>query len=272
MREKELVSLSYRDKDYKCIKVSIEGDIAIVQYNRPEAMNAANAQLVMERNEAIYEAGQDKEIKVVIMTGNEKAYSAGGDLAAMVNFGVKEARDFIDQVMQSGLTLTNLPKPTIAMIAGFCMGGGFENAMCCDLRIAADNAKFALPEINVGIYPGGGATQRLPQHVSLCQAKELVFTGQIFDAQTALNMGLVNKVVPLAELKEATMKLAKQLTQKPAFSLRMAKEALNAAWSTSLEKGLQVETHGWSMTFGTKDSKEGMHAFLEKRKPVYTGE
>lgn len=269
---KELVSLSYRDKEYKNIIVSIEGEIAIIQYNRPKAMNAANAELVVERNEAIYQAGLDKEIKVLIMTGNEKAYSAGGDLAAMVNYGVKEAREFIDNVMQSALTLTNLPKPTIAMIAGFCMGGGLENALCCDLRIAADNAKFALPEINVGIYPGGGATQRLPQHLSLCQAKELVFTGQIFDAQTALSLGLVNKVVPVDQLRETTMELARQLAKKPTFSLRMAKEALNAAWSTSLEKGLQIETHGWAMTFGTKDSKEGMHAFLEKRKPVYTGE
>lgn len=264
--------MSYRDKDYQCIKVTIEGDIAIIQYNRPEALNAANAQLVIERSEAIFEAGQDPEIKVLIMTGNERAYSAGGDLASMVHYGVKEAREFIDKNVQGGLTLTNLPKPTIAMIAGVCMGGGFENALCCDIRIAADNAKFALPEINVGIFPGGGATQRLPQHISLCQAKELVFTGQMFDAQTALNYGLVNKVVPLAELKETTMKLARQLAQKPAFSLRMAKEALNAAWSSSLEKGLQIETHGWSMTFGTKDAKEGMNAFLEKRKPVYTGE
>lgn len=264
--------MSYRDKTYQCIKVQIEGDIAIVQYNRPEALNAANAQLVMERNEAIYEAGLDPEIKVLIMTGNEKAYSAGGDLAAMVHMGTKEAREFADKVTQSGLTLYNLPKPTIAMIAGFCMGGGMENALCCDLRIAADNAKFALPEINVGIYPGGGATQRLPQQISLSKAKELVFLGETFDAQTALELGLVNKVVPLADLKETTMELARKLTQKPAFSLRMAKEALNAAWSTSLEKGLQIETHGWAMVYSTKDAKEGMNAFLEKRKPAYTGE
>lgn len=264
--------MSYRDKEYQFIKVTIENDVAIVQYNRPQALNAANAQLVMERNEAIYEAGLDPEIKVLIMTGNEKAYSAGGDLAAMVHYGVTGAREFADKVVQSGLSLYNLPKPTIAMIAGYCMGGGFENALCCDLRIAADNAKFALPEINVGIFPGGGATQRLPQHVSLCKAKELVFLGETFDAQTALELGLVNKVVPLEQLKDATMELAHKLAKKPAFSLRMAKEALNAAWSSSLEKGLQIETHGWAMTYGTKDAKEGMNAFLEKRKPFYTGE
>lgn len=206
------------------------------------------------------------------MTGNEKAYSAGGDLVAMANYGVKEAREFADKVVTSSLSLTNMPKPTIAMVAGFCFGGGFENALCCDLRIAADNAKFCCPEINVGIYPGAGATQRLPQHVSLSKAKELVFLGEVIDAQTALELGLVNKVVPLDQLKDTTMEMARKLCKKPAFSLRMAKEALNAAWSTSLEKGMQIETHGWAMTYGTKDQKEGMQAFLEKRKPVYTGE
>lgn len=264
--------MSYRDKDYEFIKVSIEDDIAIVQYNRPQALNAANAKLVMERNEAISAAGLDPKIKVLIITGDDKAYSAGGDLAAMVNYGVKEAREFADKISAASLALTNLPKPTIAMIAGICFGGGFENALSCDLRIAADNARFALPEINVGIYPGAGATQRLPQHVSLCKAKELVFLGEQFDAQTALQMGLVNKVVPLVELKDTTMALARKLSSKPAFSLRMAKESLNAAWSTSLEKGMQIETHGWALTYGTKDAKEGMHAFLEKRKPLYTDE
>lgn len=266
------MSFSYGDKEYKYIKVSIEGEIAIIQYNRPEAMNAANAQLVMERNGAYYEVGMDTAVKVVIMTGNEKAYSAGGDLAALANYGVKEACEFADKSVTSSLALTNMPKPTIAMIAGFCLGGGLENALCCDLRIAADNATFALPEINVGILPGAGATQRLPQHVSLCKAKELVFLGEHFDAQTALALGLINRVVPLDELRNATMELARQLCKKPAFSLRMAKEALNAAWSTSLEKGLQIETHGWAMTYGTQDQKEGMKAFLEKREPVYIGE
>ncbi len=267
------MSLSYRDKDFKYIKVSIEEDqIAIIQYSRPEVMNAANTELVLERNEAFYQAGLDPEIKVVIVTGDERAYSAGGDLAAFSKYGVKEAREYADKSVASGLTLTNLPKPTIAMISGYCLGGGLENILCCDLRIAADNAVFALPEIDVGIFPGGGATQRLPQHISLCKAKELVFLGERFDAQTALELGLINKVVPLEQLKDKTMEIARKLCKKPAFSLRMAKEALNAAWSTSLEKGLQIETHGWAMTYGTKDQKEGMQAFLEKRKPSYIGE
>ena len=264
--------LDYRTKDYKLMKVTIEEDIAIVQYNRPEAMNAANAPLLAERNDALLQAGLDPAIKVVILTGNEKAFSAGGDLAAMKDFTVKQAREFIDGSLQSSNTLMNMHKPTIAMIAGFCMGGGLEAALCCDLRIAAENAKFALPEINVGLFPGAGATQRLPQHMSLCRAKELVFTGKTFDAKTAYELGLVNEVVPVDQLKEVTMKMAKNIAKKPPFALRMAKEALNAAWSTSLDRGIQIEQHGWSANFGTKDCHEGIMAFLEKRKPTYTGE
>jgi enoyl-CoA hydratase len=264
--------MSYRDKKYKNIIVTIEeGNIAIIQYHRPEALNAANRELVLERLEAIQEAGKDPEIKVVILTGDERAYCAGGDLAAMAKFDTKMAREFIDDATAANLMLANLPKPTIAMIAGICMGGGLENVLCTDLRIAADNAVFALPEINVGIFPGGGATQRLPQHMSPCKAKELIFLGERFDAQTALELGLVNKVVPLAELKETAMALARKLASRPSFALRLAKEAINAAWNCSIADGLKIETHGWAMTFSTQDQREGVTAFLEKRKPVFQG-
>ncbi|MGI6412295.1 MAG: enoyl-CoA hydratase/isomerase family protein [Syntrophomonadaceae bacterium] len=264
--------MSYRDKEYKNIIVTIEeGNIAIIQNNRPKSLNAANRELVLERLEAIREAGKDPEIKVIILTGDERAYCAGGDLSAFVEYDTKMAREFADDVVNAGLLISNIPKPTIAMIAGICMGGGLENVLATDLRIAADNAVFALPEINVGIFPGGGATQRLPQHMSPCKAKELIFLGERFDAQTALELGLVNKVVPLAELKETTMALARKLASKPSFSLRMAKEAINAAWNCSLAEGLRIETHGWAMTYSTQDQLEGMKAFLEKRKPVFQG-
>jgi enoyl-CoA hydratase len=188
-----------------------------------------------------------------------------------VKFGVEDARNHGDRLIVAGNVLQNMPKPTIAMIAGVCMGGGLESVLLHDLKICADNAKFGQPEINVGIFPGAGATQRLPQLMSLSKAKELVFLGEPFDAQTALELGIVNKVVPLAELKEETMKMAKKLLKKPAFALRMAKEALNSAWSTSMDRGLMIETHGWAMCYGTQDQKEGMNAFIEKRKPAYTG-
>lgn len=263
--------MSYKDQKFKHIIVTVEDGIAIVQFNRPEALNAVNAEMLEERNYIYSEIAVDPEVRVLISTGDERAYCAGGDLKAFVNYGVKEAREFADKVVANGNIVANMPKPTIAMIAGICMGGGLESALTHDLRIAADNAKFALPEINVGIYPGGGATQRLPQIMPLNKAKELVFLGEPFDAQTALELGIVNKVVPLEQLKEETMKIARKLAKKPPFALRMAKEALNAAWSVSLERGLQIETHGWSMCYGTADQKEGMNAFIEKRKPEFKG-
>lgn len=263
--------MSYKTQNYKNIILTIEEGIAVVKFNRPEALNAVNAEMLVERNTVYNGIATDPEVKVLISTGNEKAYCAGGDLKAFANYTVKEAREFADQVVANGNVVTNMPKPTIAMIAGVCMGGGLESALTHDIRIAADNARFALPEINVGIYPGGGATQRLPQIMPLNKAKELVFLGEPFDAQTAYELGIVNKVVPLEELEEATMAIARKLAKKPPFALRMAKEALNAAWSCSIEKGLQLETHGWSMCYGTADQKEGMAAFLEKRRPVFTG-
>ncbi len=264
--------MSYKDKSYKNIILKVADQIAIVQYNRPEALNAVNKEMLAERYEVYLGIAKDPEVRVLITTGNDQAFCAGGDLKAFVNYTVKESREFVDDVITSGNLVANMPKPTIAMVAGICMGGGLESALAHDIVIAADNARFALPEINVGIYPGGGATQRLPQIMSLNKAKELVFLGEPFDAQTAYELGIVNQVVPLAELGETTMKMAKKLTRKPPFSLRLAKEALNTAWSTSLQEGLKIETHGWAMCYGTADQKEGMQAFLEKRRPVFTGE
>ncbi|MDR1160169.1 MAG: enoyl-CoA hydratase/isomerase family protein [Syntrophomonadaceae bacterium] len=265
--------MSYRDKKYEFMIVTVDEDgIAIIQHNRPDALNAIHAPLNLEKNEIYKEVIADPGVKVVITTGNDRAFCAGGDLKAFANYGVKDARLFIDRSRESSFLLQNMAKPTIAMVAGICMGGGLENVLAHDLKIAADNAKFALPEINVGIFPGAGATQRLPQLMSLSKAKELVFLGETFDAQTALDLGIVNKVVPLADLKEETMKLARKLASKPLFSLRLAKEALNAAWNCSADQGTIIETHGWSMCYGTKDQKEGMQAFIEKRKPVFKGE
>jgi enoyl-CoA hydratase/carnithine racemase len=264
--------MSYRDKKYNTMIVRIvDGEIAIVQMNRPEALNAVNAEMIQERAEIYEGIAKDPEIKVMITTGNERAYCAGGDLKSFVNFGVKEAREFADSVVRVGAIVADMAKPTISMVAGVAFGGGLESLLNHDLRICADNAVFAVPEINVGIFPGGGGTQKLPQNMPINKAKEFVFFGEPFDAQTALQYGLVNKVVPLAELEETTLKWARKLCKKPPFSLRMAKEAINAAWSTSLEKGLQIETHGWAMCYGTQDQVEGMTAFIEKRKPNYTG-
>ncbi|NPV27491.1 MAG: hypothetical protein HPY81_08665 [Firmicutes bacterium] len=262
---------SYRYKQYKNMLVTVEDNIAIVQFNRPKALNAVNEEMLNERLEILRGVAQDSEVRVVILTGGEKVFCAGGDLVSFSQYGVIEARQFADLVLAHHRLLAELPKPTIAAVAGYAFGGGMENVLLCDLRIAADNAKFALPEINVGIFPGGGGTQRLPQNVSLCRAKEMVFFGEPIDAHTALALGIINRVVPLAELMDTAKAWAKKLVKKPPLALRLAKMALNAAWSCDIETGLRLESDAWAMVFGTQDQKEGMRAFLEKRKPVFKG-
>ncbi|NPV27340.1 MAG: enoyl-CoA hydratase [Firmicutes bacterium] len=263
--------MSYRDKKYNTMLVTIEDNIAIIQYNRPEALNATNEEMINERIEIFAEVGKDPEIKAVIITGGEKVFCAGGDLVSFSKFGVVEARQFADKVVASQRLFVDMPKPTIAAVAGYAFGGGMESVLACDLRIAADNARFALPEINVGIFPGGGGTQRLVQNISICKAKEMIFFGEPIDAQTALELGIVNKVVPVNELMDTAKTWAKKLAKKPPIALRMAKMAINAAWSCDLETGLKLETDAWSMLYGTADQKEGMRAFIEKRKPVFNG-
>lgn len=263
--------MSYRDKKYNTMLVTVEDNIAIVQLNRPEALNAVNEEMSLERMEIFTEIAQDDEVRVVIITGGEKVYCAGGDLVSFSKYGVKEARDFADRVVANQKLIVDLAKPTIAAVAGFAFGGGMESVLACDLRIAADNTKFCLPEINVGIFPGGGGTQRLVQNVSICKAKEMIFFGEPIDAQTALALGIINKVVPLAELMTTAKAWAKKLASKPPIALRMAKMAINAAWSCDIDTGLKLETDAWAMLYGTEDQKEGMRAFLEKRKPVFKG-
>jgi len=263
--------MSYLDKEHRYHIVTCEDGVVTLKFNRPKAMNAVNLGMIEERNAILKEIFADPDVKIIITTGDDKSYCAGGDLKLFSDYGVKEARDWSNMVVDSTLTFVNCSKITIAMVAGVCLGGGLESVLCHDFVIAADNATFGLPEINVGIFPGGGATQRLPQILPPNKVKELIMLGDFFDANTALSLGIVNKVVPLAQLEEETMKLAKRLLKKPFFSLLMAKSSINSAWDLSLNNGLLVETHGWSMCFGTEDQKEGMQAFIEKRKPRYQG-
>lgn len=263
--------MDYRDKPYKNIILTIKDQIAIIQFNRPQAMNALNRELSDERNEILIGIADDPDVKAVILTGGEKAFCAGGDLAAFSKFGVNEAREHAERIMRGERLLSNLPQPTIAAVAGPALGGGMEMVLMCDLRIAAENAKFGQPEINVGIMPGAGATQRLVQHTSICKAKELILLGEIIDAPTALDLGIINKIVPLPELMDAAQKWAKKLAAKPPLALRMAKTAINAAWNCDIETGMRLEADAWAMLYGTQDQKEGMNAFLEKRKPEFSG-
>lgn len=264
--------MSYRNKKFNTLLVTVEDNVAIIQFNRPEAMNAVNFEMAVERIELFDGVSQDPEVRAVILTGaGDKAYCAGGDLVAFSKFGVVEARDFSDKVATAQKILTEMPKPTIAAINGFAFGGGVESILMTDLRIASDKAKLALPEINVGVFPGGGGTQRLLQNVPICRAKEMIFFGDVINAQTALEWGLINKVVPQAELMNTAKEWAKKLAQKPPFALKMAKMSINQAWSCDSDSGLKLESNVWCALFGTEDQKEGMQAFIEKRKPVFKG-
>ncbi|MDR1193907.1 MAG: enoyl-CoA hydratase/isomerase family protein [Peptococcaceae bacterium] len=263
--------MSYRDNRYETMKLEFQGPVAVVRFDRPEAMNAANIPMSLERLEIYRGLAADPAVKAVVVTGNEKAYCAGGDLAAFSQFDPPAALEFGRRGIEYQKVLMDMPKPTIAAVAGYAFGGGMENVLLCDLRIAAENAKFALPEINVGIFPGGGGTQRLPQNISLCQAKEMIFLGKPVDARQALALGLINKVVPLAELLEAAMAWALELCQKAPLSLAAAKKMVNAAWRQDLYAGMEREVDAWAGLYATDDQKEGMRAFLEKRPPSFQG-
>jgi enoyl-CoA hydratase len=164
-----------------------------------------------------------------------------------------------------------MPKPTSAAVAGYTLGGGMENVLMCDLRIAADNAKFGLPELGAGVFPGSGGTYRLAQNVSICKVKEMIFFGEIIDAQTALSLGIINKVVPLSELMDTAKAWAKKLAKKPPLAIKSAKMAINSAWGCNSNTFMKLESEAWSLMFGTEDQKEGMQSFIEKRKAVFKG-
>lgn len=263
--------MSYRDKQYSTILLTIEDSVAIVQFNRPEAMNALNQEMGRERNEILAAIAEDEEIKAVILTGGEKVFCAGGDLAAFVKFGVVEAREHAERIIAGERLLANFPKPTIAAVAGFALGGGMEMVLMCDLRIAAANARFGQPEINVGIIPGAGATQRLVQHTSICKAKEMIMLGETIDAATAMEYGLINRITAVEELLDTAREWAHKLARKPPIALKMAKKTINNAWNCDIETGMAMEADAWGILYGTEDQKEGMNAFLEKRRPLFKG-
>ena len=247
-----------------------EDGIGIVTINRPESLNALNGEVCTELYKIFQEIEDDQDVRVIILTGSgERAFVAGADIAEMQPQSSLEISSFIDTGRKAFDRIYTLSKPVIAAINGFALGGGCELAMCCDLRIASENAKFGQPEINLGIIPGAGGTQRLARLVGMTRAKELIYTGDIIDADTAYAIGLVNKVVPHDSLMAEAKELAHKLLSKSSIALSLAKQAINNGADISLSSALDIEAQCFSRCFDTEDQKEGMKAFLEKRKPEF---
>ena len=253
---------------YENILVRTEGAVGIVTLNRPQALNALNSQLMDELSAAIDAFEADGAIRCVIVTGSEKAFAAGADITEMAGKSFAEVykEDFVTKNWER---VTRARKPVIAAVAGFALGGGCELAMMCDFILAADNAKFGQPEINLGIGPGAGGTQRLTRAVGKAKAMEMCLTGRMMDAAEAERAGLVARVVPLAELMAEAMKVAQKIASASLPTMMMVKECVNRAPETTLAEGLHFERRLFHAMFALLDQKEGMAAFVEKRKPSF---
>ncbi|HEU5292585.1 MAG TPA: enoyl-CoA hydratase-related protein [Cyclobacteriaceae bacterium] len=243
--------------------------IALIQLNRPKELNALNPQLMQEVRDTLQQFDKNDNVKVIIITGNDQAFAAGADIKQMAD---KSAIDM--QVMDQFSTwdqIRKTKKPIIAAVSGFALGGGCEFVMTCDMVIASETAKFGQPEIKIGTMPGAGGTQRLTKAIGKAKAMELILTGRFLSAQEAHFYGLVNKVVPVEMYMHEAVELAKEIAQMSTIAVQLAKEAVNRSFETQLDEGLMFERKNFYLTFASEDQKEGMKAFIEKRKPVYKG-
>jgi enoyl-CoA hydratase len=259
---------------YKHIIYDKEEEIAIITFNRPEVRNALNYLAIDEAFEAARKAEADEAVRALILTGaGDKAFISGADIRELQQRNtLTELGERSNRRRVLANLLETMPKPTIAAINGFATGGGLELAMACTLRIAADTARFGQPEINLGIMPGMGGTQRLPRLVGKGCAMELILTGDLIDAQEAYRIGLVNQVVPGSEMMSHAKELARKLASKSPIALKLAKDAINVGLNLSLTEGIEYEKKMFAILCGTDDKKEGVAAFLEKRKPVFRGQ
>jgi enoyl-CoA hydratase len=242
--------------------------VCLVRLNRPQALNALNAELIDELNQALDAFEADAELGCLVLTGSEKAFAAGADVKEMQAKTYMEA--YLEDFISKWERLTRTRKPVIAAVAGFALGGGCELAMMCDFILAADNAKFGQPEIRIGTIPGAGGTQRLTRFVGKSKAMELCLTGRMMDAAEAERSGLVSRVLPLADLVPEALKAAATIAGFSQPAVMMAKEAVNRAYETTLAEGIRFERRVFHATFATQDQKEGMAAFVEKRTPKFT--
>ena len=257
---------------YENLIVEVSGRIATITINRPRSLNSLNRATVQELFAAAGEIARADDAGVVLLTGaGEKAFVAGADIAEMSRFSALEALDFATLGQRVLEFLEGMPQPVIGVINGYALGGGCELAMACDLLVAADTARFGQPEVNLGIIPGYGGTQRLPRLVGRNLAKEIVLTGEMITAQRAYEIGLVNRVVPREALMPAAREIAEKILSKGPVAVRTAKMAINRGIDLDLGSACALEANAFALGFATEDRKEGMSAFLEKRKAAFRG-
>lgn len=256
--------------EYHNIVVEVlPGAVGLIRLNRPKVLNALNAETFAEVSGAVRALDADDAVRAVVITGSARAFAAGADIAEMAG---REAADLLtDTRLAQWEAIRNARKPLIAAVAGFCLGGGNELAMSCDIVVAAENATFGQPEINLGILPGGGGTQRLVRAVGKSLAMEMILNDRRLGADEALRVGLVSRVVPTERLLDEAIALARQIAARAPLAVRLAKRSVLRAFDTTLEVGLEVERHNFSLLFATEDQKEGMRAFLEKRPAEWKG-
>ena len=251
------------------ITENIISNVALIELNRPKELNALNLQLMGEMRDALKLLDENEAVRVIVITGNERAFAAGADIKQMAG---KTAIDMlnIDQ-FSTWDQIRKTKKPIIAAVSGFALGGGCELAMTCDMIVASETAQFGQPEIKIGTMPGAGGTQRLTKALGKAKAMELVLTGDFLSAQEAFNYGLVNKVVPVELYLSEALKLATKIAQMSPVGVKLAKESINRSYETHLDEGLHFERKNFYLTFASEDQKEGMDAFVNKRKPDFKG-
>jgi len=255
--------------NYSYILLTKQDGYAIVQLNRPDVLNALNIKLMEELVDALESLDKDDNVRAIIITGNEKAFAAGADIKEMANASAVEM--LIRDQFARWDRIRKIKKPLIAAVSGFALGGGCELSMMCDIIIAAETARFGQPEINIGVMPGAGGTQRLTRAIGKYKAMEMVLTGNMMSAEESLRRGLVNKIVPAEYYLEEAKTLAKEIASKPPVAVRLAKEAVLKSFDTTIEGGLEFERRNFYLLFASEDQKEGMKAFVEKRKPEWRG-
>lgn len=253
--------------EYILVNEQVAPYVALIQLNRPKELNALNLQLMGEIKEALLSLDENESVRAIVITGNERAFAAGADIKQMAG---RSAIDMlkIDQ-FSTWDSIRKTKKPIIAAVSGFALGGGCELCMLCDMIVASETAQFGQPEINIGVMPGAGGTQRLTRAVGKARAMEMVLTGNFITAEEAKDAGLINKVVPVQLYLDEAIKLGQKIAEKSPIAVQMAKESVLKSFDTGLQEGLFFERKNFYMLFATEDQKEGMAAFVEKRKPEF---